>query len=33
VVELDRVPNGETLTPKEANAVSLHYLETLGVRA
>jgi inosose dehydratase len=27
VVELDRVPNGETLTPKEANAVSLHYLE------
>jgi len=27
VVELDRVPTGETLTPKEANAVSLHYLE------
>jgi inosose dehydratase len=27
VVELDRVPNGESLTPKEANAVSLKYLE------
>jgi inosose dehydratase len=34
VVELDRVPGGETLTPKEANAMSLHYLEDkLGVRA
>ena len=34
VVELDRVPNGETFTPKEANALSLHYLENkLGVRA
>jgi inosose dehydratase len=34
VVELDRVPNGEPLTPKEANAVSLHYLEGKpGVRA
>jgi inosose dehydratase len=34
VVELDRVPTGETLTPKEANAESLHYLEDkLGVRA
>jgi inosose dehydratase len=34
VVELDRVPSGETLTPKEANAMSLHYLEDkLGVRA
>jgi len=34
IVELDRVPAGETLTPKEANAESLHYLENkLGVRA
>lgn len=34
VVELDRVPTGESLTPKEANALSLHYLEDkLGVRA
>jgi len=34
VVELDRVPTGETLTPKEANAVSLNFLrERLGVRA
>jgi inosose dehydratase len=34
VVELDRVPTGETLTPKEANAVSLSYLnQQLGVRA
>jgi inosose dehydratase len=34
VVELDRVPKGETLTPKDANAVSLAYLrEKLGVRA
>jgi inosose dehydratase len=34
IVELDRVPNGETLTPKEANAVSLNFLrERLGVRA
>ena len=34
VVELDRVPNGDPLTPKEANAVSLQYLrEKLGVRA
>jgi inosose dehydratase len=34
VVELDRVPSGESLTPKEANAVSLHYLEgKAGVRA
>jgi len=34
VVELDRVPSGETLTPKEANAMSLYYLEDkLGVRA
>jgi len=34
VVELDRVPTGETLTPKEANALSLHYLQgKLGVRA
>jgi len=34
VVELDRVPTGETLTPKEANALSLHYLEDkLGVHA
>jgi inosose dehydratase len=34
VVELDRVPNGEALTPKEANALSLHYLEGKpGVRA
>ena len=34
VVELDRVPTGETLTPKEANAVSLNYLrKQLGVRA
>jgi inosose dehydratase len=34
VVELDRVPSGETLTPKEANATSLRYIEQkLGVRA
>lgn len=34
IVELDRVPKGETLTPKEANAMSLHYLhENMGVRA
>jgi inosose dehydratase len=34
VVELDRVPQGDPLTPKEANAVSLEYLrEKLGVRA
>ncbi len=34
VVELDRVPKGDPLTPKEANAVSLEYLrEKLGVRA
>lgn len=34
VVELDRVPKGDALTPKEANAVSLAYLrEKLGVRA
>jgi inosose dehydratase len=33
VVELDRVPKGDPLTPKEANAVSLQFLEKLGVRA
>jgi inosose dehydratase len=34
VVELDRVPTGEMLTPKQANALSLHYLaDKLGVRA
>jgi inosose dehydratase len=34
VVELDRVPKGDPLTPKEANAVSLEYLrEKLGMRA
>lgn len=34
VVELDSVPKGESLTPKEANAQSLKYLrEKLGVRA
>ena len=34
IVELDRVPSGQQLTPKEANAMSLHYLhENLGVRA
>jgi inosose dehydratase len=33
VVELDRVPKGDTLTPKEANALSLQFLERLGVRA
>ncbi|MGD0739770.1 MAG: sugar phosphate isomerase/epimerase [Terracidiphilus sp.] len=33
VVELDRVPKGDALTPKEANAVSLQFLEKLGVRA
>ena len=32
VVELDRVPKGDPLTPKEANALSLQYLEKLGVR-
>jgi inosose dehydratase len=34
VVELDSVPKGDPLTPKEANAASLQYLrEKLGVRA
>lgn len=34
IVELDRVPKGETLTPKEANASSLRYLrEKFGVQA
>lgn len=34
IVELDRVPAGQQLTPKEANAMSLHYLhESLGVHA
>jgi len=34
VVELDSVPKGDALTPKEANAASLQYLrEKLGVRA
>jgi inosose dehydratase len=34
IVELDRVPSGQELSPKEANALSLHYLEhKLGVRA
>lgn len=34
IVELDRVPKGETLTPKEANAESLHFLqEKMGVHA
>jgi inosose dehydratase len=34
VVELDSVPKGDSLTPKEANAASLQYLrEKLGVRA
>jgi len=33
IVELDRVPSGQQLSPKEANAVSLHYLqEKMGVR-
>lgn len=33
VVELDRVPKGETLTPKEANASSLRFLrEKFGVQ-
>jgi len=33
IVELDRVPAGDTRTPQQANALSLHYLrETLGVR-
>jgi len=34
IVELDRVPAGQTLTAKEANAQSLHYLrEKFGVEA
>jgi inosose dehydratase len=34
IVELDRVPSGQELSPKEANAVSLRYLNAnLGVRA
>ncbi len=34
IVELDRVPKGETLSPKEANASSLRYLrEKFGVQA
>lgn len=34
VVELDRIPKGDPLTPKEANAASLEYLrEKLEVRA
>jgi inosose dehydratase len=34
IVELDRVPAGETLTPKDANASSLHLLrEKYGVKA
>jgi inosose dehydratase len=34
IVELDGVPSGETLTPKEVNAESLHYIENkLGVHA
>jgi hypothetical protein len=33
-VELDGVPKGQTLTPKEANAQSLAYLrEKFGVQA
>jgi inosose dehydratase len=34
IVELDRVPKGETLSPKDANASSLRYLrEKFGVQA
>jgi inosose dehydratase len=34
IVELDRVPTGQALSPKQANAVSLHFLqEKMGVRA
>ena len=34
IVELDRVPTGETLSPKDANASSLRYLrEKFGVQA
>jgi inosose dehydratase len=34
IVELDRVPAGQELTPKAANAMSLQYLQqSLGVRA
>jgi inosose dehydratase len=33
IVELDRVPHGSTLSPKEANALSLHLLrEKYGVK-
>ena len=34
IVELDKVPKGESLSPKEANASSLHYLrDKFGVQA
>lgn len=34
IVELDRVPSGQDLSPKEANAMSLRFLhDNLGVRA
>jgi inosose dehydratase len=34
IVELDRVPSGQELSPKEANALSLRYLQQkMGVRA
>ena len=34
IVELDRVPTGDPLSPKDANASSLRYLrEKFGVQA